>query len=140
MSKRKSKIECTTPPDGYRDCLYYAGEDIDHNDLVYLGIDGCVYKVRNAIVNYTKINGKGRIIQVDGVRYEDVECGCCKKTFWVDMSSIPERGCWTCPYCTGLTIDERVKSADVMKLKFSTFKRKMEDNLHDMQSQIEKLE
>lgn len=127
-----------TPPDGYRDCLYYAGEDIDHNDLVYLGIDGCVYKVRNAIVAR---HGKyGTIMRVEGVDYEGIECGVCKKIFYVDVSTIPERGCWTCPYCTGLTIDARVKSAGVLKLKFKTFNRKMQDNLSDMQRQIDNME
>lgn len=134
----RTKIERVDPPDGVADHLYYAGEDIDHNDLVYIGIDGAIYKVRNAIVErHTK---NGTIMRIHGVDYEGIECGCCQKTFWVDTSTIPNRGCWTCPYCTGLTIDERVKDADVIKLKFSTFTRKIQDQLSDMQRAVDNLE
>lgn len=138
MSKRESKVERVDPPDGIADHLYYAGEDIDHNDLCYLGIDGAIYKVRNAIV--ARHTNNGTIMRFDGVDYEKVDCGVCNKGFFVDMSSIPQRGCWTCPYCTGLTIDDRVKNADVIKQKFSTFSRTMQDNLLDMQRQLDKLE
>lgn len=147
------RIERVDPPDGVADHLYYAGEDIDHNDLIYIGIDGCIYKVRNAIETYppkehfmkqTEHSNPKRKLRIrhciDGNEYESVDCGCCNKTFFVDQSSIPERGCWTCPYCTALTVDERVKDADVIKKKFETYRRTMQNNMDDMQRALENLE
>lgn len=135
----KTKISRVDVPDGLADHLYYAGEDIEHNDLCFLGVDGLIYRIRNAIDTYPPKESFDMIV-VKGIKYEPIDCGVCHKRYFVDTCGIPERGCWTCPYCTGLTIDSRVKTADVIKKKFDNFSRKMQDALQDMQRQVDLLE
>ena len=71
-------------------------------------------------------------IEINGRECTGITCDCCHKEFFVDMGELPHRGCWTCPYCTCLMMDNRVKDADVIKLKLKTFTREMEDSLQAM--------